>query len=57
MSATPSSPDVRKLSVLLPTKVHRQLKRKALINDRTITDVVSDLIDGYLTDSEDHPFS
>ena len=47
-----SCPDVRKLSVLLPTKVHRQLKRKAMINDRTITDVVTKLIDQYLSDVE-----
>ena len=48
MSLSPC-PDVRKLSVLLPTKVHRQLKRKAMINDRTITDVVTNLIDQYLS--------
>ena len=51
MSLSPCS-DVRKLSVLLPTKVHRQLKRKAMINDRTITDVVTNLIDQYLSDPE-----
>ena len=50
--ALSSCPDVRKLSVLLPTKVHRQLKRKAMINDRTITDVVTNLIDQYLSDPE-----
>jgi len=48
MTSSHKVSEVRKLSVLLPSSVHRQLKRKALIDDRTITDVVSDLIDGYL---------
>ncbi len=49
MSSPQKATEVRKLSVLLPSSVHRELKRKALINDRTITDVISNLIDGYLT--------
>ena len=40
--------DVRKLSVLLPKEVHLRLKRSAVLNDKTITDIVTDLIDGYL---------
>ena len=44
--------DVRKLSVLLPKDVHLQLKRNAVLNDVTITDIVTDLIDGYLAEPD-----
>lgn len=40
--------EVRKLSVLLPKQMHYQLKKAAVQDDRTITDVITDLISNYL---------
>ncbi len=40
--------EVRKLSVLLPKQMHYQLQKAAVQDDRTITDVITDLISNYL---------
>ena len=46
----------KKLSVLLPVKIHKDLKLKALGEDKSITEIITSLIDQYLeswwTDNE-----
>jgi len=46
----PQTPTVnnKKLSVLLPSSTHKELKLKALEEDKSITEVVLELIDAYL---------
>ena len=48
-------PDMAKLIVELPEEVHRELKRKATHEHRTIKDVVTDLVEGYLSLGRDAP--
>ena len=52
MTASAHIEEVRKLSVLLPKQMHYQLKKAAVQDDRTITDVITDLITSYLTPDE-----
>ncbi len=40
----------KKLSVLLPVKIHKDLKLKALGEDKSITEIITSLIDQYLED-------
>ncbi|MBI2879043.1 MAG: hypothetical protein HYY19_04915 [Candidatus Rokubacteria bacterium] len=44
-----------KLIVELPEEVHRELKRKATHEHRTIKGVVTDLVEGYLSLGRDAP--
>ena len=37
-----------KLIVELPDDVHKELKKVVMLQDRTIKEVVTDLVDGYL---------
>lgn len=43
-----------KLIVELPEELHRELKKTAAINHRTIKDVVTDLVEDYLSQSEEN---
>ena len=45
-----------KLIVELPEEAHRELKKKAAANHKTLKDIVSGLIDEYLFASEKHVF-
>jgi hypothetical protein len=40
----PTSDDFKKLSLLIPKDLHRELKKYALENDKTVTSVLVDLI-------------
>ncbi len=46
---------VKKLSVLLPGSLHKRAKRRALLNDQTLTDLIIDLLTNHLdmADQED----
>ena len=46
---------IKKLSVLLPASLHKRAKRRALLNDQTLTELVINLLANYLdnTDVED----
>lgn len=55
MTASSHIDEVRKLSVLLPKQMHYKLKKAAVQDDRTITDVITALITNYLG-SEDWDF-
>jgi len=46
---------VKKLSVLLPRRLHKRAKRRALLNDQTLTDLIIDLLTNHLdmADQED----
>jgi hypothetical protein len=48
MTASSHIDEVRKLSVLLPKQMHYKLKKAAVQDDRTITDVITALITNYL---------
>jgi hypothetical protein len=39
---------VKKLSVLLPTSLHKRAKRRALLNDQTLTDLIIGLLTTHL---------
>ncbi len=52
MTASSSTDEVRKLSVLLPKRMHYQLKKAAVQDDRTITDVITNLISSYLDEDD-----
>lgn len=42
-----------KLIVELPEHLHQELKRKATLDHRTIKEVVTDLLEGYLSRTEE----
>ena len=47
-----SSPDVKKLSVLLARKLHLRAKRYALQTDQTLTDLITSLLTDHLDKAE-----
>ncbi len=42
-----------KLIVELPDKIHSELKKKATLHHQTIKDIVTDLLEAYLSKSEE----
>jgi hypothetical protein len=48
MYSTTTPNEQKKLSVLLPVKIHKDLKLKALGEDKSITEIITSLIDQYL---------
>jgi hypothetical protein len=42
-----------KLIVELPEEIHKELKKKATLHHRTIKEVVTDLVEGYLLQGEE----
>lgn len=42
-----------KLIVELPDKIHSELKKKATLHNQTIKDIVTDLLEDYLSKSEE----
>jgi hypothetical protein len=44
---------VGKLIVELPEDLHQQLKKRAILRRRTIKEVVTDLVEGYLAREEE----
>lgn len=47
-----SEKSTKKLSVLLPLKLHKRSKRQALINDQSLTDLIISLLNNYLDSTE-----
>jgi hypothetical protein len=46
---------VKKLSVLLPTDLHKRAKRSALQTDQTLTDLIVTLLRQHLETAADQP--
>ncbi len=42
-----------KLIVELPDEIHKELKKKVTLHHRTIKEVVTDLVEGYLSRAEE----
>ncbi len=42
-----------KLIVELPDEIHKELKKRAILHHRTIKEVVTDLVEGYLSKDEE----
>jgi len=51
-SMTVSGKSIKKLSVLLPAKLHLRAKRQAVLNDQTLTDLIISLLLDHLESAE-----